>query len=438
MENHFRYNFKELIIMKYSFPYKNPGISEVTFPKDMDVTVYRVPEVEGVDLGSDEIVRKSLSEPIGKPELRKMLKKDDQILLIIDDISRPTPIRDFIDTIIDEIQQVGIEDENIEFLIALGTHRFMTDEECVKKLGQTIYDRFAVYNHEWNNPDALHDFGKLDDGTRVILNKKIAESDLVIGIGSIAPHPAAGFSGGAKIIVPGAGTDDAAGNFHWESIMHPQKEVLGVRDNPMREMIDSISTKAGFDYIVNVIMDGSNKVVDAVSGDPIEAHKVGANKALEIFGVKIKSPQNYDIFIIDTHPLDQELWQGVKALCALETIIPDGAIGIIVSPLPEGICQSHPQVSENGFLPFEKVKPLVESGKISKIVGHNLVQGGRLLEHTKGYLVSPGVDEKQANQMGFEYFSDIQSAVDAAIEVKGHDAKIMVLGMGGEIAPIIN
>lgn len=422
--------------MKYTFPYNEKTIREIQIPDHYEVSIYSVPEIKGIKQHSKEIVKGSLQNPVNKPRLSDLIEKENQVLLVVDDISRPTPIKDFIKPILEEILKTGIAQNKIEFLIALGTHRFMTIEEMKEKLGKDVCENYKVHNHEWENPNALHDFGELKDGTKVILNKKLAESDVIIGIGSIAPHPAAGFSGGGKIIVPGVGTDEAAGNFHWQSIVYPQKDVLGARDNPMREMIDNISRYAGFNYIVNVIMDGSNKVVDCVCGDPVEAHKIGAQKALEIFGVKIKNPHDYGIFIIDTHPLDQELWQGVKAICALETIIPDDAIGIIVSPLPEGICQSHPQVLENGFKTFNEVEPLVEAGKISKIVGHNLVQGGRLLEHTTCYLASPGVSKDDANKMGFEYFNSAQAAVDRALKVKGKGVKVMILGMGGEIAPI--
>lgn len=262
------------------------------------------------------------------------------------------------------------------------------------------------------------------------------EFDFVIGIGSIAPHPAAGFSGGGKIITPGVATDDAAGDFHWQSVQYPQNEVLGVRENPMRKKIDEIARVGNLNYIVNVIMDGNNRVVDAVCGDPVEAHKVGARKSLEIFGVSIINPKDADIFIIDTHPLDQDLWQGVKALCALECIVPDNSIAIIVSPLKEGVCSSHPEVLNYGFQPLDKIIPLVESGKISKVVGHNLVQGGRLLARVKCFLASPGISKEEANKMGFEYFSTAQDAVDAAIKIKGKNSKIIILRTGGEIAPI--
>jgi nickel-dependent lactate racemase len=422
--------------LEYRFPYKGvSGIEGITIPDGMDVRVYRVKSVPDVQKQGSAIVREALLHPIGLPPLGALLHPHHSVLLVVDDMSRPTPVREILGSVLDEIHRAGVPKTKVRILIALGTHRFMTRKEMEDRFGKTIAGSYEIRNHEWNNPSELHEYGVLGNGTRVVLNRAMHESDAVIGIGSIAPHPAAGFSGGGKILTPGVATDEAAGEFHWESVQYPQKAVLGVRDNPMRERIDAIARLAGLTFVVNVIMDGSNRVVDAVCGDPVEAHKAGAVRSLEIFGVQIENPRDADIFIIDTHPLDQELWQGVKALCALECIIPDHAIGIVVSPFPEGICQTHPEVLENGFQPLERVRGLIESGKVSKIVGHNLVQGGRLLAHTTCSLASPGVSGEEANRMGFSYFPTAQQALDAAMQTKGGKAKIVILGMGGEIAP---
>ena len=296
--------------------------------------------------------------------------RNQSVLLVVDDMSRPTPVREVLESVLDEVHRAGVQKSQVWILIALGTHRFMTEQEIDARFGErSSPGRIEIKNHEWNNPHELHDYGTLEDGTHVVLNKAMHESDFVIGIGSIAPHPAAGFSGGGKIITPGVATDEAAGDFHWESVQYPQEAVLGVRDNPMRERIDAIARLGGLKYIVNVIMDGSNRVVGAVCGDPVEATRIGAARALDIFGVQIDDPQDADVFIIDTHPLDQELWQGVKALCALECIVPDHAICIIVSPLPEGICRTHPEVLVHGFQPVERSASWSIPGRCQKLSG---------------------------------------------------------------------
>ena len=272
-----------------------------------------------------------------------------------------------------------------------------------------------------------------------MLNKALHESTFVIGIGSIAPHPAAGFSGGGKIIAPGVASEEIAGEFHWMSVYIPQKDVLGVRDNPMQAMIDAIAAKAGLKFIVNAILDGENQVVNVVAGDPVEAHEAGCKIALDIFGVEIPHQEAANIFIIDTYPLDQDLWQGVKAICALDVIIPNMAAAIIVTPAPEGVAPMHPEIATLGYLTLEKASKLVNESGLSKLVAHNMVQGGRLVARTIPYLVSPGISQAQAKKLGFLWRPTPQAALDDAIakmKMQSEAPRIIVLRAGGKIAPL--
>jgi nickel-dependent lactate racemase len=315
----------------------------------------------------------------------------------------------------------------------------MTPPEIEAKVGAEVVKRFSILSHEWSDLAEMHDYGTLPDGTRVVLNKSMHDATFVIGVGSIAPHPAAGFSGGGKIIAPGVATEESAGDLHWRSVQVPQKDILGVRNNPIRATIDAIAAKAGLKYIVNVIMDGENRVVKAVAGDPVQAHVEGCKEAMAIFGVEIPRPEDANIFVSDTYPLDQDLWQGVKAMCALDVIVPRMAAAIIVTPAREGVAPMHPEILKHGYLTLEKVARLVKEQGLSKVVAHNMVQGGRLVAKSIPYLVSPGVPPDQAKKLGFLSRPTPQAALDDAIakmRQQGEKPRIVILRMGGEIAPV--
>ncbi len=420
--------------MRYTFPYD--AIAPVDIPVSHPVDVYSVNAISRVPEAPEQIVAASLAAPIGMKRLSQMVSPDSRILIIVDDMSRPTPVHQIVPALLSELASGGASDGNIRFLVALGTHRPMTAPEIAAKIGAAAAAHFPVLNHEWDNPAALHDYGMLDDGTRVVLNRAMHESDLVIGVGSIAPHPAAGFSGGGKIIAPGVATEEAVGEFHWRSVHYSQHHVLGVRDNPMRERIDRMARFSGLSAIVNVVLDGECNIVRCFTGDPVAAHRSGAACAGQFYRVAISKPETAGIFIIDTHPLDQDLWQGVKAMCALECIAPDGAVVIIVTPSPEGVSRQHPDVLKIGYRSLDYTTQLVQSGRLDKITAHNIVQGGKLVERTQAFLVSPGIAPDDIRRLGFTPFASVQDALNQAIRWKGATARVIILGMGGEICPV--
>ena len=419
--------------MRYDFPYDT--IEPIEIPPSHPVDIYAVPANDGAGVNPETIVTESLAAPIGMPRLFELIKTDSRVLIVVDDMSRPTPVHDILPPLLDELTHGGAQDSNIRFLVALGTHRRMTGNEIAAKVGSDVAARFPVLNLEWNNPAALHDYGSLD-GTHVVLNRAMRESDIVIGIGSIAPHPAAGFSGGGKIIAPGVATEEAVGEFHWQSVHFAQKDVLGVRDNPMRERIDRIARLAGLTFIVNVVLDSRGRIVRCFSGDMVKAHREGSLCAGGLYRVMVSSPQEAAIFIIDTHPLDQDLWQGVKAMCALECIAPDGAVIIVVTPCPEGVSRQHPDVLAFGYGGLASTARLVQEGRLDKVTAHNIVQGGRLVGRTEAFMVSPGIADEDIRRLGFTPFASAQAAFVEAARRKGKSARVIILGMGGEICPV--
>ena len=82
-------------------------------------------------------------------------------------------------------------------------------------------------------------------------------------------------------------------------------------------------------------------------------------------------------------------------------------------------------------------RELVASGVVSKVDAHNMVKGGRLVSRTTPFLVSPGILPADAARLGFTAFPSAQAAIDAAIKLKEDRARVVILGMGGEIAPIV-
>lgn len=385
----------------------------------------------------ENVIKDGIYRACGSLRLKSAVRGKKRVLILSDDISRPTPVKVLLHYILDEIYSAGIQDHQITFLMALGTHRPMTNDEIDQKLGDGIRSRFGVYNHRWNDSTIFKYVGKTRRGLNVYVNKLLVESDFVIGIGNVVPHPAAGFAGGGKIVNPGCVNEETCGAFHWESIMYPSHMVVGNRNNPMINMIDEVARVAGLKYIVNTVLDGRGKIHRIFAGDPVEAHRKACKEAIKVYGVKI--PRRAKIVICDSYPADLEMWQAIKGLCTADLCMEDGGVVIMVTPCPEGVSKEHPVIERYGYLPFSETSRLVEKKFVSMVEGHHMVQGGRLLERaSKVFIVSPGLSPEVIKNLHFEPARTVNEALEKADKIVGRDADIIVLKKSAEIFPIFD
>jgi len=124
--------------MQYAFPYHFTDTIEI--PDKNLLGIFQVKN--GGNLDEAEIIQKALSNPIGAPRLKELVKSEDHILILPDDVTRKTPADRILPFMIKELEEIGVPDTNIRFLMSLGTHRKMTLDELATKLGREIVNRF--------------------------------------------------------------------------------------------------------------------------------------------------------------------------------------------------------------------------------------------------------------------------------------------------------
>jgi nickel-dependent lactate racemase len=212
---------------------------------------------------------------------------------------------------------------------------------------------------------------------------------------------------------------------------------LGKIENPVNQEIERVAEKVGLEWIINTIQDGSGRLVEVVAGDPVQAYRRGARRSLELYRAEL--PQEADIVVADSDPYDSELWVAAKVMYAAELAVKQGGIVILVTPCPEGISPSHPEVLKQGYQTFEGVEQKVCQRKIEKLTAAaHLVHVGRVIkERARGILVSPGISKEETERLGFIHARDPQEALEIAFSLTGRDAKVAVLQRGGEILPVI-
>lgn len=261
-----------------------------------------------------EAVRDCLEHPIAAPPLRRLVGPETRVALVMDDASRPTPVHLLAPLVLDFLLQAGARPEHIVGLFALGTHRSMSPEEITARAGGVVTSRIRCLSFDCRDATAFVYLGTTRRGTPVYLNRLAVEADLRILIGTVEPHPQAGFGGGFKNLLPGLASAESIGRNHLLTPSAEQYNLIGSlpEENPMRLDLEEAGRMAGPTFLLNVVLNPNLQPVAAFAGDPIEAHRAAVHVARSLYGVPL--PHLVDVVITSAYPLDADLRQAGKAL----------------------------------------------------------------------------------------------------------------------------
>jgi len=396
-------------------------------------------EVKGASSEKAE-VGKALDSPVCHRRIETLAKRGGKTVVVVDDNTRPTPVHRILPILLDRLNKAGIGDRDVSVLIALGTHRMMTDNEIREKIGKEMLKRVSVTNHYWKRKDMLIDMGETPSGVPLSVNKNYLEANIKIGVGHIVPHCQAGWTGGAKIVQPGVCGAETTDYTHWLSARFDVRDLIGIADNPVRLEIENVVRNIGLDFIVNLVLNDKKEVVKAVSGDFVRAHREGVEEAKKVYLTEI--PGKADIVVCDAHPPSYaiDIWQAGKAIIASYLAVKKGGTIILVAPCPEGVSSEHPELSEYGHRSYSEVGKLVETGKMKDLnAAATSAQIGQVLaDGVKVALYSDGISKRETERLGFEYADSPQSAVNASLRRYGTDAKVLFMRYACEILPTLS
>ena len=116
---------------------------ELHFPEEWKVTICAM---EGHDApGLDESgFRKAFANPIGSRTIKEMAQDKRNVVILFDDMSRPTKTFEIVPFVLEELAAAGVEENNIQFICALGSHGALTAHDFAKKLRKNVPGRFKI------------------------------------------------------------------------------------------------------------------------------------------------------------------------------------------------------------------------------------------------------------------------------------------------------
>ncbi|MBQ1821189.1 MAG: nickel-dependent lactate racemase, partial [Clostridia bacterium] len=252
--------------MKLRFGF-GTGFQEVDVPDENLIGELHANEVP-VGLTGEAEVERALKTPIGSPRLRDIVHRGETVAIVTSDITRPMPTAKVMPALLDELYAGGVRPEDITLVFALGSHRRQTDEEKRRLAGERAWNEIRCAD---SDPEDCVPFGTTSRGTPVDITRVVAEADRRICLGNIEYHYFAGYSGGAKAIMPGVSTRAAIQANH-SRMVQPECCAGALETNPLRMDIEEAGAMVGIDFILNVVLSEHKEILCAVAGDAVKAH----------------------------------------------------------------------------------------------------------------------------------------------------------------------
>lgn len=385
-------------------------------------------EIEIAEKG-ESLVFRALKTPIGLKPLAEIVKPGEKVVIITSDLTRPVPSYKIIPGILNELWRAGVKAEDVTVVFALGSHRFQTQEEMKKLVGEKVFNQVRCID---GDPDDFVHLGKTKMGTPVDITRAVAEADRRICVSNIEYHYFAGYSGGAKAIMPGVSTRAAIQSNHSRMVL-PEAAAGRLDGNPVREDIEEAIGFCPIDFIVNVVLDEKKEIVCAVAGHHVEAHRIGCRFLDSLYLKKIDHRADIVIASQGGAPKDLNLYQTQKALDNAKNAVKQGGIIILVGSCKEGLGE---EVFEEWMTQSETAASMVERIQEDfQLGGHKAAAIALVLARSEIYLVSEMAPEF-VETIFLKPYQTVQSALDDAFKKLGPQASVLVMPYAGATLPV--
>lgn len=379
-------------------------------------------------------VKRALNNPIGMEPLSKIVPtlKNKRVAILSEDQERPSPVGLIALPLINELNRLGIPDEDIQVIIARGTHRHPTEDEIRDKLGEEVLKRVKISVHDADDQDNLVLMGTTSRGTPCWANRLVAEAGLKIGIGTCNPHYFAGYGGGPKIILPGiSGRETIKKNHVW---IRDPNSMQGIREgNPLWEDMLEVARIVGLDMKIDTVLNSRTEIYRIFAGEVEAEQKEAIEALLDIYGVTV--PKMADVTITSAYPLETNLIQSGKAILLADGVTRPGGTIILLSACSDGAGPMMYETLSEKPEP-EQVIDWIAEGKASTTGGPMASRLRNLLKTKTLIVVTDGLTVQQLQDMEMEHASSVEEAI-RRVSARYKKPDVIVLPVGGSTFPYV-
>lgn len=405
------------------------GEQRVCVPDENLMDVLHSNPVEAPASEEAEIFR-ALQNPIGTRPLRELIRPGETVAIVTSDITRPMPTCKVMPLVLDELYAAGVRREDITLVFALGSHRSHTPQERRKLAGERAWQEITCVD---SDPEDCVCLGVTRAGTPVEITRTVARADHRICLGNIEFHYFAGYSGGAKAIMPGVSTRKAIQANH-SMMVRPEARAGTLESNPLRMDIEEAGDICGIDFILNVVLGEHKEILKAVAGDHRLAHREGCRFLDEIYRKPLSKAADIVLVSPGGAPKDLNLYQAQKALDNARNAVKPGGVIILIGSCQEGLGE---RVFEQWMTQSPSPEAMIERiGKDFQLGGHKAAAIAMTLQKAEIDLISD-LEDTFVRSIFLTPMPDAQTALDRALERLGPQATILAMPAGGSTLPMV-
>jgi len=413
-----------------SLPYGKEHVS-FCLPASSLAGIYAPRQVPGCADPATEI-QDALDQPLDTPRVEDIVHPSDRVVVVIDDYTRPTPVSLILPALVDRLQRAGAADSQITLLVATGTHRPCTPDELRRKLGEELYLRFHLEQHDCEDVSSQVFLGVTSRGTPVWVNRLVVEADRVFGIGHIDPSDYAGYAGGHKLIVPGVAARETVDTNHSLATLSFRRQ--GEIEVACRRDLEEAAGFVRTDLFINTVLNQEGQMIRVFAGTPGSVYLTGVGISRQVY--EVSCPDDLDIAIASAFPYDMDYYQAIRAIeCGDRAVRPGGSI-LLVAPCPDGIGSDvlYRLLSEPEAAPDHFLRNIARrDGKVTyNVLGYYL---SRIRSEKHLFAFIGGIPGRDLEAMGISPVDDLQKGVNKLLEQYGPAARAAVFPMGSATVP---
>lgn len=373
-------------------------------------------------------VRAAIHAPGAGPALRELVPPRARVGVSVCDVTRPFPSRLSLPVLLDELPEA-----EVTLFIATGTHRACTDAELDAMLGPAVRERVSIVQHDALD-DASHAPVGPIPGSDVVasLDRRFLDQDVRITLGFIEPHFFAGFSGGPKMVAPGLTSLPTVLELHSAVRLADARATFGVRaGNPVHEGIAAVAAAVDVAFALDVTLDASHRITGVYAGRPYMAHAAGCEVVRETAMERVDEPYDVVLTTNSGYPLDQNLYQAVKGICAAAGIVRDGGAVLVAAECSDGLpAHGRYRALLEEWTSREAFLRAVTSGGLRAHDQWQVQKQALVLERARVLVHARGLSADEIRAAWFEPAPDLGAALRSLVDEAGPDCRVAVLPEG--------